>query len=176
MDQYNHLVPTTVTYNATTFYRHDHTDLGVGLRQPIHDRRCRWHSRRTRPGGQSAVGHCRLDLHHHRLPRPRHHAAGRHRYLARQWRTGYTVNGSIVVTFSEPLNAATINGQTANILLNGVTPRSIDRRLSTVHQQHHDHSTTPLSYGLSYAVYIVGGSTGIRDLSGNALASNFSSS
>ena len=175
MDQYNHLVPTTVTYNAQTFiatitptsplaFGSNYTVVIAGGAQGVRD--VAGNPVATTIGSSfTTVGSVVPDT----TPpividtSPANNG------------TGYAVNGAITVTFSEPLNAATVNAQSANILINGVT-----RVASTAVYNAATDSLTitpllPLAYGTNYTVYIVGGSTGIRDLSGNALAANFSS-
>ncbi|MBI2823285.1 MAG: DUF4082 domain-containing protein [Planctomycetia bacterium] len=90
--------------------------------------------------------------------------------------TGYAVNGAITVTFSEPLNAASVNAASVILLKN-----ALSRIVTTVTYNAASNSititpTAPLEYGSNYTVYLVGGVTGIRDLSDNAMTPNYSSS
>ena len=176
MDQYNHLVPTTVTYNAQTFtatitptsalaFGSDYTIVVAGGALGVRDLAgnpvaATIGSSFTTTGSlvPDTTPPIVIDT------SPASNA------------TGYTVSGAVTVTFSEPLNAATVNAQSANILLNGVTRVASTAVYNPTTDSLTITPTAPLAYGTSYTVYIVGGSTGIRDLSGNTLASNFSSS
>jgi methionine-rich copper-binding protein CopC len=83
--------------------------------------------------------------------------------------TTVPINGTMKVTFSEAMNAATISSSTVLLLKNGV-----NRVTETVTYDPTTHSATitpssPLLNSTSYTIYVVGGVTGIKDLAGNQL-------
>ncbi len=90
--------------------------------------------------------------------------------------TSYAIDGSITVTFSEPLNAASVNAASVNVLRNGQLRVTTTATYNPATNSITITPAAPLDYGTNYTVYVIGGSTGVRDLSDNAMASNVSSS
>ena len=89
--------------------------------------------------------------------------------------TGVAINSSVTVTFSEALNPSTVNTNTVQ-LMNGSTPvaASVSYNAST-----NTVTLTPtaaLANSTSYTIVVVGGASGVKDLAGNALVANASSS
>jgi hypothetical protein len=89
--------------------------------------------------------------------------------------TSVDVNPTLTVTFSEPLNAATVKSNTIYLLKGGNTlvPTTLTYNAAT-----RTATLTPtaaLLNSTSYTIYVIGGMTGIKDLSDNALAQNVTS-
>ncbi len=89
--------------------------------------------------------------------------------------TSVGVNPTLTVTFSEPLNAATVKSANIYLLKGGVnlvpTTLTYNVATNTVTLT----PTSPLLNSTSYTIYVLGGVTGIKDLSDNALAQNVTS-
>ncbi|HVU89697.1 MAG TPA: Ig-like domain-containing protein [Pirellulales bacterium] len=90
--------------------------------------------------------------------------------------TGVAVNAPVIVRFSEPLNGATISGSTFQLrdANNNLVPTSIAYTPST-----NTVVLTPtsvLANSMTYMLTIVGGASGVKDLAGNAVATNIFSS
>jgi hypothetical protein len=83
---------------------------------------------------------------------------------------------AVTVTFSEAMNATTINVGTFSLS----APGSGEVSSSVVYNSGTRVATltpsTPLSASTTYTVTVVGGASGVKDLSGNALAGNLTSS
>lgn len=89
--------------------------------------------------------------------------------------TSVGINPTLTVTFSEPLNAATVRSNTVYLLRGGNTlvPTTLTYNAAT-----RTATLTPaaaLLNSTSYTIYVLGGVTGIKDLSDNALAQNVTS-
>jgi len=90
--------------------------------------------------------------------------------------TGVAVNSNVTITFSEPMDATTINGTTISIkptaggsnLAATVTCNS-PCTVATLDP------TADLLNNTSYTVTVVGGASGVKDVAGNALASTSTS-
>ncbi|HVT28291.1 MAG TPA: DUF4082 domain-containing protein, partial [Lacipirellulaceae bacterium] len=85
-------------------------------------------------------------------------------------------NGTITIAFSEGLNAATVNINSVLLLKNAT-----NRVAESVSYDAANHTvtitpTSPLENATSYTVYILGGASGVKDLSNNALDGSFISS
>jgi len=85
-------------------------------------------------------------------------------------------SASVVVTFSEALSSATVNSST--LLLRDANNNLV---AATVSYNASSKSATltpnsPLENSTTYTVTVVGGSSGVKDLAGNALSTNFVSS
>ena len=85
--------------------------------------------------------------------------------------TGVPRAATISVVFSEPMDAATINASTfqVKIISGGAIPGTVAYTAATRTAQFTPSSSLPNATGIS-----VGVTTGVKDLAGNALASNFS--
>ncbi|HEY4308987.1 MAG TPA: Ig-like domain-containing protein [Pirellulales bacterium] len=90
--------------------------------------------------------------------------------------TGVAINSMVTVTFSEPLNTASVTSSTLqlrdsnnNLVATAISYDSSAKSATLV-------PTSPLANGMTYMLTIVGGSGGIKDLAGNALATNIFSS
>jgi hypothetical protein len=89
--------------------------------------------------------------------------------------TSVLTNSTVTVTFSEGLSAATVNSATIYLTSGGATVAS------NVSYNAATNSVTltpqaPLANSTTYTVIVVGGASGVKDLAGNALATNASSS
>ena len=87
--------------------------------------------------------------------------------------TNVAANVVASVTFSEPINAATIINSNNAVLLKNATTRVT----ATVTYNAATNTVTiapsaPLEDATSYTIFLVGGVTGIKDLAGNAMVSN----
>src|SRR4029077_10468146 len=90
--------------------------------------------------------------------------------------TNVATSANVTATFSEPLNAATLNGST--IALRDATNALVD---STVNYTAGSTTVTlvptgPLQINTTYTLPLSPGSSGITDVAGNALVASFSSS
>jgi VCBS repeat-containing protein len=86
---------------------------------------------------------------------------------------GVNTSSNVSVTFSEPVDAATINSSTIELRdpANVLVPAAV-----TYNAGANTASLTPaaaLSYSTSYTATVKGGAAGVKDAAGNALASNF---
>ena len=85
---------------------------------------------------------------------------------------GVSVNANVTVTFSEPIDASTINSSTFEL-----RDASDNLIASTVSYNGASHvatldPTSPLNFSTVYTAKLKGGSGGIKDLTGNAMASD----
>jgi hypothetical protein len=82
---------------------------------------------------------------------------------------------TLTVTFSEPMNAATVKSTTVYLLKQGtqLVPTTFSYNAAT------NTATlvpvSPLLSSTSYTIFVLGGTSGVRDLSGNALVQNVAS-
>ncbi|MGD9723647.1 MAG: DUF4082 domain-containing protein [Pirellulales bacterium] len=76
------------------------------------------------------------------------------------------------VTFSEPVNAATVKPTTVYLLRQGVTQVATTLVYDAQTRTATLTPTAPLEANTSYTIMVLGGASGIRDLAGNALAQN----
>ena len=89
--------------------------------------------------------------------------------------TSVPINASVTVTFSEGLTAATVNSGTVFLTGGGAAvAASVSYNAAT-------HMVTltpqvPLANSTTYTVVVVGGASGVKDLAGNALVTNATSS
>ncbi|WP_086543663.1 DUF4082 domain-containing protein, partial [Algoriphagus antarcticus] len=82
---------------------------------------------------------------------------------------GVNVNANITVTFNEAVNPSTVNSNTFSVSgISGVVSYDETSRTATLNPN------TSLTFNTSYSMTIVGGSEGVKDLTGNELANNFS--
>jgi hypothetical protein len=93
--------------------------------------------------------------------------------------TGVNVNTQVTVTFSEAMDASTINSNTVQLLQPGieettVVPATVSYNSSTMVATLVP--TDPLSGSTNYTVTVEGGANGVQDANGQTLASNFTSS
>ena len=90
--------------------------------------------------------------------------------------TGVATSTPVTVTFSEALNAATVSASTFVLRdpNNNIVPATIS--YSTATKTVTLTPTSPLANGTLYMLTIVGGSSGVKDLAGNPLATNIFSS
>ena len=90
--------------------------------------------------------------------------------------TGVATSTPVTVTFSEALNAATVSASTFVLRdpNNNIVPATIS--YSTATKTVTLTPTSPLANGTMYMLTIVGGSSGVKDLAGNPLATNIFSS
>ena len=86
--------------------------------------------------------------------------------------TNVAVGTSITATFNEAMSAASISTSTIELrdAANVLIPATVTLSSATVATIT---PTTALSFGTSYTVLIKSGSTGVKDVAGNALAANF---
>ena len=90
--------------------------------------------------------------------------------------TNVSAGANILITFSEAMNASTINTSTielrnaANLQVSGSVTYDQATRVATFDP------SAALPLGASLTVTVRGGSTGVKDAAGNALAANYSSS
>jgi hypothetical protein len=85
--------------------------------------------------------------------------------------TGVTLNPIAVATFSEDVNASTITA--TNFQLKDASNNVIAASLSTVSNVVTLTPSAVLNYSTIYTVTIRGGSTGVKDLAGNALVNDY---
>ena len=85
--------------------------------------------------------------------------------------TGVSTGSNIIANFNEAINAATVSGTTFQLrdAGNNLVPAIV----STAADQITLIPSTPLTGLTSYTATITGGSSGIKDLAGNALASDY---
>ena len=76
------------------------------------------------------------------------------------------------VTFSEGLNAATLDISRVLLLKNATNRVTASVSYNAATQTVTITPASPLDYGTNYTIYILGGVTGVRDLSGNAMTSD----
>ena len=87
--------------------------------------------------------------------------------------TGVSLAGAPAATFSEAMNAATITTSTmvlrnpSNVIVPGTVSYNPNTKVATLTP------TSLLTASTTYTVTIAGGSSGVKDLAGNALVSNF---
>jgi hypothetical protein len=86
--------------------------------------------------------------------------------------TGVNIYTSVTATFSEAVNASTVTGSTFQ--LRDAGNNLIGATVSTSSNQITLTPTAALTISTTYTVTIVGGASGVKDLAGNALASNYS--
>lgn len=85
--------------------------------------------------------------------------------------TGVSVNPTITANFSEAINASTISASTVQLKAGAaVIPTTITLSASGITIS----TSSALSYSSVYTVLLKGGSSGIKDLAGNALTSDYS--
>jgi hypothetical protein len=90
--------------------------------------------------------------------------------------TGVSVATVVSVKFSEPMNPATINNSTVQLRDAAANPVAgivayLESEFAAVLIP-----TSPLTVSQTYTVTVSGGATGVKDVAGNPLAANFSSS
>ncbi len=85
--------------------------------------------------------------------------------------TTVTTNATVTATFSEAVNASTVTGTTFQ--LRDAGNNLISATVSTASNVITLTPSAPLSVSTTYNVTIVGGASGVKDLAGNALASNY---
>jgi len=85
--------------------------------------------------------------------------------------TGVTLG----VTFSEAMDAATINSTTVR-LLDGGTPVAVSVSYNASTKSAVITPSAPLAHSTAYTISVTGGASGVKDLAGNALASTSTSS
>jgi len=90
--------------------------------------------------------------------------------------TNVSPSGSFTVTFSEGVNAATINLNNILLLKNAITKATSTVTYNAATRTATITPNAPLDYAASYTIYVVAGTTGVRDLAGNAMTTNFVSS
>jgi len=83
-----------------------------------------------------------------------------------------SVNGTVTVTFSEAMNAATINTSNLILLKNGVNRVNETVSYNAATRTATITPTDPLLYSTSYTIYLNGGGVGVQDLAGNTIATN----
>ena len=87
--------------------------------------------------------------------------------------TGVSVSTTVSAIFSEAMNAASINSSTielrnpANALISGTVSFNASTRTATLTP------SASLAASTVYTARVIGGSSGVKDVAGNALASNF---
>ena len=88
--------------------------------------------------------------------------------------TGVSVSTTVIANFSEAVNSATVTGTTFQ--LRGPGTNLVAAAVTTSGSQITLTPSAALAGSTLYTVTIVGGSSGVKDLAGNALASNYTSS
>jgi len=86
--------------------------------------------------------------------------------------TGVSINATITATFNEAINASTVT--TTTFQLGNGAGNLVSATVNTASNQITLTPSAPLSTSTVYTVTIVGGSSGVKDPAGNALASNYS--
>ena len=89
--------------------------------------------------------------------------------------TNISSAATLSVTFSEAMNAATVKSSNVYLLKNGVQLTSTTFAYNAATHTATLTPTSPLLDDTSYTIYVLGGSTGVKDLSGNALVQNMAS-
>ncbi len=85
-------------------------------------------------------------------------------------------NSAFTVTFSEGLNAATVNSGSVLLLKNATNRVNASLSYSAANRTVTITPLAPLEVATSYSIYVIGGSSSVTDLSGNHIASDFVSS
>ena len=85
--------------------------------------------------------------------------------------TGVSVGTTVVANFSEAVNSATVTGTTFQ--LRGPGTNLVTASVTTSGSQITLNPSAALAGSTLYTVTIVGGASGVKDLAGNALASNY---
>ena len=79
---------------------------------------------------------------------------------------------NVTATFSESMNASTVNSNTFKLSVAGTTvPATVSFNNST--QTATLATTQPLAYSTTYTATVIGGTTGVKDLNGNPLLSSY---
>jgi Bacterial Ig-like domain len=88
-------------------------------------------------------------------------------------RTGVSARTNVSAYFSEAMKATTVNGSTCTLLRNGATtPVSATISYDAVNKRAILDPSGDLRPGATYFATVKGGSTGVKDLAGHALARN----
>ena len=88
--------------------------------------------------------------------------------------TNVAVNSSVTVFFSEAVNAATISNSTVRIL-DGSNLVTANVQYNSANNSATITPTSPLATSKTYTISVVGGFQGLKDVAGNPLAQNFTS-
>lgn len=87
--------------------------------------------------------------------------------------TGIAVNTTVQAAFSEAMNSATISSSTFQLLGSNNTAVNANVAYDTSNKTATLTPTAPLVANTSYTAIITGGSSGVKDQAGNALAQNY---
>ena len=85
--------------------------------------------------------------------------------------TGVSATANAVANFSEAINSSTVTGTT--FLLRDAANNLVLASISTSGNQITLNPSSSLAAAATYTATIIGGASGVKDLAGNALASNF---
>ena len=85
--------------------------------------------------------------------------------------TGVSVTADVVANFSEAINASTVTGTTFQ--LRDAGNNLVSAVVSTTGNQITLNPSASLATSTTYTATITGGASGVKDLAGNALASNY---
>jgi hypothetical protein len=86
--------------------------------------------------------------------------------------TGVSISTTVTATFSEVVNSSTVT--TSTFQLRDASNNLINATVTTLSSQIILTPVSPLSNSTVYTATITGGASGVKDLAGNALASNYS--
>ena len=89
--------------------------------------------------------------------------------------TNAATSSAITIAFSEALNASTVTSSTVQ-LLDGATPVSASVTYNAANNTVTITPTAALANSKTYTISILGGTSGVKDVAGNALAQTFTSS
>jgi PKD repeat protein len=87
--------------------------------------------------------------------------------------TTVAVTSSVSATFTKAMNSTTVNGQTVELFAPNSVPVAATVSYNTSTHAATLTPTAPLAYSTSYTVVVVGGSSGVKDLAGNAMSVNY---
>lgn len=87
-----------------------------------------------------------------------------------------STGASFTVTFNEGLNAATVDANSVLLLKNATNRVNASLSYNAANRTVTITPLSPLEYATTYTIYVPGGASGVADLSGNEIASDFISS
>jgi hypothetical protein len=90
--------------------------------------------------------------------------------------TGVDPTASLTITFSEAMDPSTINASTIQLWDASGNPVSATVTYDAATRTATLHASAPLAYSTTYTLTITGGANGVKDLGGNPLASDATSS
>jgi len=87
--------------------------------------------------------------------------------------SGVNVNSTVTATFNEPLNSSTVSGATFELRTAGGTLVNANVTYNAATMTATLTPVSPLAYYAEYTAKVKGGSAGVKDIAGNALASDY---